>query len=121
MPERLSDDPTLTALGAQRARVYAAIAGHGSALFSVPAEVRAYRDTLARCDVPTDTLVLARDELEERLRVGWEVSEFDRRLDDPWVELLTRHEAVCDALDVPAARRWLSTIEARVYATGVAP
>jgi hypothetical protein len=111
---RLSDDPTLTALGNQRARVYAAVANH-SPLFSVPAEVRAYRDALARCDVPTDVLTSARAELEERLAAGYEQSEYDARLEDRWIVLLVRHEAVCDALDPTTARRWLSMIEARCY------
>jgi hypothetical protein len=112
---RISDDPTLAALGTQRARIYAAVAGRGP-LFSVPDEVRAYRDALARCDVPPDTLTAARDELVERLQAGYERSEFDRRLEDRWIDLLVRHEAVCDALEPTTARRWLSTIEARVYA-----
>jgi hypothetical protein len=113
--QRVSDDPSLTELGNQRARVYAAVANHGP-LFSVPAEVRAYRDALARCDVPADVLDQARAELEERLAAGYEQSEFDARLEGRWIVLLVRHEAVCDALDPTTARRWLSMIEARVYA-----
>lgn len=115
MTQRVSEDPTLVALGSKRARVWTAIEGYGSRLFDLGQDATDYREALRRCDVPADVLTQARDELVGRLEAGWDASEIDGRLDDRWVGLLVRYEAVCDALDVAAAGRRLSVLEARCY------
>lgn len=112
---RVSDEPQIVALGNQRERIHTAKAHVGSPLFSVIAELHAYREALTRCDVPADVLAQARDELAERLAVGWERAERTPRLDDQWIALLVRYEAVCDALDVPAARTRLTRAEVAAY------
>jgi hypothetical protein len=112
---RLSDDPLLVRLGDRRERVLTALDGAGSAIFNLPNEVRAYREHLARCDVPAGALVAARDELVERLHVGWQRSAIDPKLDGAWIGLLVRYEAICDALDPPAASRRLAIMEGKYY------
>lgn len=112
---RLSDDVPFVHLDQARQRVLAAVAGYGSPLFDLAETVAGYREALARCGVPDDVLARARDELAERLAVGWDASEWDRRLEERWFALLTRYEAVCDVLDVPAAHKRLATMEAQCY------
>lgn len=121
---RISDDPLVVLLGAARARVYAAVAGHGSGLpirldeMGAVAELHAYRDALTRCDMPAHRLVQARDELSDRLETG---RTCPPQHEAAWITLLTRYEAVCDALDVPRARRRLSALEAGLYHLSATP
>jgi hypothetical protein len=103
------------ALGVARERVLGAHAWRGIALANLPIEAQEYRDLLARCDVPAEVMRDATLELERRLLIGWEICEKDHRRDDAWVSLLVRYEAICDALDVPAARWRLSRLEADYY------
>lgn len=117
---RISDDPMVVGLGEQRDRIYAARAGHGSGLFDLIAELYAYRDLLERCDMPAHRLVQAREELTDRLEEGWSICDTPPR-ERHWLALLVRYEAVCDALDVPAARRRLSALEARYYVVMATP
>jgi hypothetical protein len=114
---RISDDPLIVALGVQRDRIYAARAAHGSGLFDQVAELHAYRDMLTRCDMPQHRLVQAKEELNDRLADGWGKIAGNPKHERHWLELLVRYEAVCDALDVPAARARLSAAEAVVILT----
>lgn len=112
---RLSEDALLVALGKQRERAYVAQENAGSPLFSPIAEIHAYREALGRCDAPLEMLAAAQRELCERLNVGWQRATDNPQFDGQWITLLVRYEAVCDALDVPAARTRLTRAEVTAY------
>lgn len=110
-----NDEAVVTALGQARDLARSAVAGgRPGGILDPRTALDAYRAAIVDCRLGQDTLGLARDELAKRLDKGLTMPGNDPVIGDLFATLLSRYEAVEDALDRDGYRRRLARWELMV-------
>lgn len=112
---KASDDPTLVSLAATRARTWqAVVGGRPGGILDPRAALDDYRAALTDCPLDREQLTAAWSELTARLDQGLTLPGDDPVVGDHFASLLSRYEAVSDALDRDGTRRRLARWELMV-------
>ena len=111
----ISDDPTITALGAARDAARRAVdAGRPGGLLDPRTAIDDYKAALADCPLDHEMLRAALRELATRLGKGLLLIPDDSAVGRHFEAILSRFEATEDALDADAARRRFARWEMRI-------